>query len=1062
MSKTKEMPVNFGDLGLITFARTYSREKKNGEKETFSETVERELRGVEKQLKLKLSKSDQAFYRKMRHNMWGSVAGRFMWQLGTNTVDKLGLSSLQNCFGVETEFITRDGIKSFLDFSSGDHVLVRGKLGWKDARVVNFGKSDLVELKLRKGKRVKKIRTTLNHRWKSKFGSIVETKDLKVGTPLDQFESRLNFDTLRMCKVGIQHGIIYGDGHKISNGESTALTKVGDSLEETSEFFDITDAKMISGLPYFYKDLPNLSKANSHYIYGFLAGWFLADGSIGKNGSNITLANKSPEVLNWARGAFSFLGISTSDINYSRKKSPFDNSEKPLYRITIDRENLSKEFFLLSKHSKRFKELEIKLDWKVDSISNTVSNEDVWCVVEPDSEEFTLSCGVLTKNCAFTVIDEPIRPFTWTMDMLMLGSGVGYSIKREHVYKLPKVSRRKITIEEVKDAGADFIVPDTREGWVKLLGKVLKSYFYSGKGFTYSTQLIREKGEPIKGFGGVASGAGILIEGIASICEIIDKQRGKQLRPIDCLDIMNIIGSIVVAGNVRRSAQIAIGDCDDIEFLKAKRWDLGVIPAWRAMSNNSVDVHDAKLLPKEFWDTYKEGEPYGLINLELARSVGRLGETQYPDPTVEGFNPSLRAGTKVWTIDGIKPIERLEDKSFLVKNLDGEIVPAECWLSSSNAQLYEITLQGGHKYYCTPEHKWAIYTPQGYIKCETTDLKEGHLLPINKFNSYGFGDKGDYSDGFFIGWLYGDGGIHIRKDNGKPQLNLIVSKKDDESNISSILLEKLNSLKETKSSWSERKGNKELYCSARAVFDYLDSYGVDYLCEKIPTSIWKDASEDFRKGFLDAIFSSDGTVESNYKSAKVRLTSSKELFIRDVSEMLGFYGIKNNIHSGRYKLNNKNFDRFTLDITSRENISHFKSLFKLSVKHKQDRLFDVSDAKVKPLWGSVYKILSIKKTEIHEPVWDIRVMDNTHCFQISHVITGNCAEQSLASKETCCLAEIYLPNVGSYEDLVRVAKILYKINKHSLSLKSHHPETQDIVNKKHENGYRNYWNNDGI
>lgn len=243
------------------------------------------------------------------------------------------------------------------------------------------------------------------------------------------------------------------------------------------------------------------------------------------------------------------------------------------------------------------------------------------------------------QNCSFVVIDEPVRPFTWAMDMLMLGSGVGYSIKKEHVYKLPKVQRKKVKIERFDDKQADFIVPDTREGWVKLLGKVLKAHFYSGKGFTYSTQLIRGKGEPIKGFGGVASGASILVEGMTLISEILNNRRGKQLRPIDCLDIMNIIGMIVVAGNVRRSAQIAIGDYDDLEFLKAKRWDLGNVPNWRAMSNNSVDCPDAKLLPQEFWDTYQQGEPYGLVNIELSKKVGRLGETEYPDPDVEGYNP---------------------------------------------------------------------------------------------------------------------------------------------------------------------------------------------------------------------------------------------------------------------------------------------------------------------------------------------------------------------------------------------------------------------------------------
>jgi len=246
------------------------------------------------------------------------------------------------------------------------------------------------------------------------------------------------------------------------------------------------------------------------------------------------------------------------------------------------------------------------------------------------------------QNCAFTVIDHPVRPFTWAMDLLMLGSGVGYNIQREHVQKLPPVNSSFVTPTRVDSNDADFIVPDSREGWVQLLGKTLKAAFLSDSKttFTYSTILVRGKGSPIKGFGGTASGAEDLCWGIAKISEILEKRAGRQLRSIDCLDIMNIIGAVVVAGNVRRSAQIAIGDPDDVEYLLAKRWDMGNIPSWRAMSNNSVVCNDFKDLHEYFWDGYEgKGEPYGLINLKLSRKIGRLGETQYPDPKVMGYNP---------------------------------------------------------------------------------------------------------------------------------------------------------------------------------------------------------------------------------------------------------------------------------------------------------------------------------------------------------------------------------------------------------------------------------------
>jgi len=246
------------------------------------------------------------------------------------------------------------------------------------------------------------------------------------------------------------------------------------------------------------------------------------------------------------------------------------------------------------------------------------------------------------QNCAFTVIDDPVRPFTWAMDLLMLGSGVGYNIQRKNVEKLPEVNINFTAPTRLDTADADFIVPDSREGWVSLLGKTLKAAFLSDKKptFTYSTVLVRGRGAAIKGFGGTASGPEDLCDGIAKVSTILEKRAGKKLRPIDCLDIMNIIGAIVVAGNVRRSAQIAIGDADDVEYLLAKRWDMGNIPSWRAMSNNSVVCNDIKDLHEYFWDGYEgKGEPYGLINLRLSRKIGRLGDTNYPDPDVQGYNP---------------------------------------------------------------------------------------------------------------------------------------------------------------------------------------------------------------------------------------------------------------------------------------------------------------------------------------------------------------------------------------------------------------------------------------
>lgn len=334
---------------------------------------------------------------------------------------------------------------------------------------------------------------------------------------------------------------------------------------------------------------------------------------------------------------WSTVGYLTYKRTYSRRLVDDDiNSPTEEWQDTIDRvirganEQLGCGFTADEQESLRYYMTKLK---------GTVAGRFLWQLGTPTIERLGLPS---LQNCAFVAVDSPIRPFTWAMDMLMLGSGVGFSIQREHVSKLPPVKKTFTGPTRRDSADADFIVPDTREGWVSLLERTLEAAFARRKSetFTYSTQLIRGKGAPIKGFGGVASGAEILCDGIAQIAKVLEKRAGKAMRPIDCLDVMNIIGSIVVAGNVRRSAQLAIGDPDDIEYLLAKRWDLGNIPSWRAMSNNSVACDDISQLHEFFWDGYEgKGEPYGLINLTLSRQVGRLGDTRYPDPTVMGYNP---------------------------------------------------------------------------------------------------------------------------------------------------------------------------------------------------------------------------------------------------------------------------------------------------------------------------------------------------------------------------------------------------------------------------------------
>jgi len=153
----------------------------------------------------------------------------------------------------------------------------------------------------------------------------------------------------------------------------------------------------------------------------------------------------------------------------------------------------------------------------------------------------------------------------------MLGGGVGFSCDQPE--RLGTVRPAWVEHHDANDS--DFIVPDTREGWGELIRKVFECYLGDDdnpRKMTYATHLVRPAGVPIKTFGGTASGPDILISGVEKICKVLDGAVGRTMTSVEVLDCMNIIGSIVVAGNVRRSAEIAVGSLDDESYLMAKRW----------------------------------------------------------------------------------------------------------------------------------------------------------------------------------------------------------------------------------------------------------------------------------------------------------------------------------------------------------------------------------------------------------------------------------------------------------------------------------------------------------
>lgn len=179
------------------------------------------------------------------------------------------------------------------------------------------------------------------------------------------------------------------------------------------------------------------------------------------------------------------------------------------------------------------------------------------------------------NNCGFVsthdlMESDPAEPFCFLMDMSMLGVGVGFDTK----------GAGRISINRPHNLKKKFIVPDSREGWVDSVRQLIWSYTIKAPEgeieFDYSS--IRKAGEPINGFGGKASGSAILIELHGLIKKHLDSRVGKALDSVDITDLMNYIGRCVVAGNVRRTAEIAFGEAGDLNYASMKNYKKTLLP----------------------------------------------------------------------------------------------------------------------------------------------------------------------------------------------------------------------------------------------------------------------------------------------------------------------------------------------------------------------------------------------------------------------------------------------------------------------------------------------------
>jgi ribonucleoside-triphosphate reductase len=237
-------------------------------------------------------------------------------------------------------------------------------------------------------------------------------------------------------------------------------------------------------------------------------------------------------------------------------------------------------------------------------------------------------------NCSYVAVDKPKR-FDEAMFILLCGTGVGFSVERQYIQKLPEVPEKMFKSETT------IVVKDSKEGWAKAYRQLL-ALLWSGEIPKWDVSKVRPAGARLKTFGGRASGPAPLVDLFNFTIDKFLVAKGRKLSSIECHDIMCKIGEIVVVGGVRRSAMISLSNLSDDKMRYAKSGQWYVDYGHRALANNSVaytDKPDAETFMRE-WTALiesKSGER-GIFNRQASQKQAAKNGRRNPESDF-GTNP---------------------------------------------------------------------------------------------------------------------------------------------------------------------------------------------------------------------------------------------------------------------------------------------------------------------------------------------------------------------------------------------------------------------------------------
>jgi len=525
-----------------------------------------------------------------------------------------------NCLGVETAFVTSNGVRTFADFADGDRTCVLGHSGqWRDATVRRYVRQVLNTYTFVRGRTVLKVRATANHRWllDSPMHETWRAKANEVGATLSRGRTALiapaqtthgSWETTdlqvgdRLVKVAMPfkaweysdadplerrywaYGYVYGDGTRVKTKDGIhkysmvrlcgAEIKYRDRFEELG--FKSSSSLSLDGdyMAYagkYLKTLPDIAKDGVAMVRAFVRGYLDADGTkVNQNSARNpfpTIQATGEESIKFIREVFPSVGV------YILRE------EDVTARATNfgERSAITMRFSLLAAVGDGANGY-----YSCNEVVTGDVEEDVWCLEVDVDASFTLANGLVTGNCAFQFLQNT-TDMAEELYVLMQGTGVGFSVEAEFsVEKFSRVKRQKKHAELVT-----YVIEDSTEGWCDAYKTGLNAWL-GGEDLKFDYGRIREAGVPLKTKGGKASGPGPLKDLLEFARTRILARQGRYLTSLDLYDINCFAHRIVRMGGVRRASGISLSDLNDRDMRDCKRGEFWTTNNQRNQANNSA------------------------------------------------------------------------------------------------------------------------------------------------------------------------------------------------------------------------------------------------------------------------------------------------------------------------------------------------------------------------------------------------------------------------------------------------------------------------------------------